>query len=33
MGRFSVVVLMETLFEIIGQSYVTLTLCRKTFDT
>jgi hypothetical protein len=32
MGRFSFVVLLEALFEIIGQSHVTLTLCRKTFD-
>jgi hypothetical protein len=32
MGRFSRVVLLKALFQIIGQSHVTLTMCRKTFD-
>jgi hypothetical protein len=32
MGGFSLVVLLEALFEIISQSHVTLTLCRETFD-
>jgi hypothetical protein len=31
-GRFSLVVLLEALLEIIGQSHVALTLCRKTFN-